>query len=155
MDAIWITAHQIGSIRMNEIQSNLYGEITAKRYHIVHFDRSVYLSDEWSKGYDLTNSWIYSTDDLKDAHTTAAWHYVLRADELAQMGIDKPILIIDAETASYVDISDDAVYHAHNAQKIANLAEAALYREIGMIQCETCMKWGESDICTECPSNQS
>jgi len=155
MDAIWITAHQIGSIRMNEIQSNLYGEITAKRYHIVHFDRSVYVPGESAKGYDLTNSWIYSTNDLNDAHTVAAWHYADRADEMAQKGIDKPILIIDAETASYVDISDEAVYAAHNAAKIANLAEEALYREIGMIQCQTCMKWGESDICTECPSNQS
>lgn len=139
MSAISINSFTVGgidAIQVNEVQSNLMAVITGKRYHVVYTDRSVFLPAEWVKAhkeYDMTNSWIYSTDYLTDADRVAAWHYAGKADFFAQNGIDNPVRIIDSETQSYVDITDDAVLFAHEEAKRYNLEEARVYAEMGMI----------------------
>lgn len=123
---------EIPVIPITEVQSNLQDYISGKRYHIVHSDRSVYLTGKWATTHDMRNSWIFSTNSLDKAHITAAWHYCHETDKLAAKGIDKPILIIDSHTGTYVDISDEAVYNAHNAAKIVIAAEEAFYAECGI-----------------------
>ena len=100
----------MNTIHVNEIPPNLSASINAKRYHVVLTDRKMFVAGQkWAEGYDLTNSWIYSTNDLNDANRVAAWHYVSDKAIGEEYGIDHPVRIIDTQTGTYLDIKDDFI----------------------------------------------
>lgn len=104
-----------GPIVINEAPTNLIPELIDKRFHVVYTDRKMFVAGQsWTEGYDLTNSWIFSTNNIKSAHRIAAEHYVHSMGYNLPDSMIHPVLLIDSETGTYLDIDDNEILFVYN-----------------------------------------
>lgn len=108
----------MSQITVNEIPENLSEQIAANRYHVVYTDRKMFVAGQtWAEGYDLSNSWIFSTNDPDQAFRGASYHYVRNTAKAEEYGIDQPVKVVDTQTGTYVIIPDDYILKAYQEDK--------------------------------------